>query len=566
MCGITGIISYNSNVNQKELDSLTDALSHRGPDGRGTFIDNNVGLGHRRLSILDLSNAGQCPMKYKTIDGRTYWITYNGEIYNFLELRAELKQHGYHFNTETDTEVVLAGYAHWGKDCLLHFNGMWAFAIWDSYNHELFLARDRFGIKPLYYAFIKDRCIFASEYKVYLALDYFPFTMNSKIIPDLIKQCYRYEGQSNETIVNNVFRLPSGYSMSISQAGKVQLNKWWETMNHIPDIPTSYEDQIDQFRHLFFDSVRIRMRSDTPVGSSLSGGIDSSAVASSMAYIQKDQKEALERCHKNWQHTFIASFPGSKVDETMYADEVVQQIGARPHYWKYNENEVLSNICNSVWSTEDICLSLAVHIWLNYREMRRANIYVTLDGHGGDELLGGYPWHLNVPVNQVNQQLHSDFHFAILPTILRIYDRCSMAHGIEVRMPFMDWRLVTYSFGLPPETKLGGGFTKRIVRDAMKGVMPDSIIKRQSKIGYGLPMIEMFNGPMKDLLVKVMNHQIWLESPFWNGTQVRDFVLQKTLNKQWTYDEYGFIQQIWLLMNLVIWKLVFIENDITSIV
>ncbi|OQX22477.1 MAG: hypothetical protein BWK80_30440 [Desulfobacteraceae bacterium IS3] len=151
MCGIAGILNLNGPINPDELDRFTDSLTHRGPDGRGTFVDGNLGLGHRRLAILDLSEAGKCPMPYGGYDGKRYWITFNGEVYNFLELRDELKKLGYRFRTETDTEVVVASYAHWGEDCLLRFNGMWALAIWDSLEKKLFLARDRFGIKPLYF-------------------------------------------------------------------------------------------------------------------------------------------------------------------------------------------------------------------------------------------------------------------------------------------------------------------------------------------------------------------------------------------------------------------------------
>src|SRR5919199_6560634 len=214
MCGIVGILNFQQPINPVELDRFTDSLSHRGPDGRGTFIDGNLGLGHRRLAILDLSEAGKNPMPYGGENGKRYWITYNGEVYNFLELRHELKDLGHRFKSETDTEVVVAAYAQWGEDCLLRFNGMWAFAIWDTVERKLFLARDRFGIKPLYYLQGASRFAFASELKAFLALDNFSVALNEEIIPQIIQSNQAYEGTTDSTIMKNVLRLPGGHCLT----------------------------------------------------------------------------------------------------------------------------------------------------------------------------------------------------------------------------------------------------------------------------------------------------------------------------------------------------------------
>ncbi|RLC19570.1 MAG: hypothetical protein DRI57_06850, partial [Deltaproteobacteria bacterium] len=433
-----------------------------------------------------------------------------------------------------------------------------------SLEKKLFLARDRFGIKPLYYL-AGNRFAFASELKAFLALDHFSPALNEQIVPMIIKNTQAYEGITDQTIMQGIRHLPAGHFMTINSQGKAGIKKWWETANHIPQIPVKYEEQVEQFRELFLDAVRIRMRSDVSVGTCLSGGIDSSAVASSMARLHQEKTNDLNRCPEDWQQTFIATFPDSKIDERIYADEVVRHIGATPHYWIFNDKEAINHIVDSVWAIEEICGTSAVPVWCNYREMRRNRVVVSLDGHGGDELLCGYTWYLDWPMEQINQNLYRDFHFTLMPSILRNYDRCSMAHGIEVRMPIMDWRLVTFAFGLPAVSKIGGGYTKRVLRDSMTEIMPEKIRLRQSKIGFNSPMIEWFNGGMLSLIRKVMNHKLWLESPFWNGPQLRDQVIAKSEARAWTYDDWATTLHIWTLMNIVIWQLLFVEQDISSL-
>lgn len=562
MCGITGIININQPVEAAELDRFTDALSHRGPDGRGTFIDGRLGLGHRRLAILDLSDAGKCPMRYVAPDGREYWITYNGEIYNFIELRSELERFGYRFQSQTDTEVIVGAYHRWGEECLLRFNGMWAFAIYDVLERKLFIARDRFGIKPLYYWVGNGRFAFASELKAFLALDGFTPRFNQQAAALFLQNNIGYDGMTEETALQGIRRLHGGYCMTVDIDGDVAVRKWWETAQHIPPIPARYEEQVEQFRELFLDAVRLRMRADVPIGTSLSGGVDSSAVACSMKWVHENQKHGLERCPGDWQQTFVATFPGTAVDERRYADEVICHIGAKPHYWIFDSQAATSHIIATAWAMDDFTGVPAVPVWSIYREMRRHKVIVTLDGHGGDELLAGYVQYLDVPIKMLNQKLYQDFHATQLPGILRNYDRCSMAHGIEVRMPIMDWRLVTYAFGLPPETKIGAGYTKRILRDAMQGIMPDNIRARRSKIGFASPLVEWFNGRMAPLIRRIVTHRLWLQSPFWKGRELSEYVLAKTNAAAWTMDDWDACTRLWVFMNLVLWQQLFIEGDL----
>jgi len=560
MCGITGILSYAGPVNSDELERFTNALAHRGPDGWGTYLDHDLGLGHRRLAILDLTDSGKCPMRYTAPGGGEFWITFNGEIYNFLELRSELEKMGHQFQTQTDTEVIAAAYSQWGESCQLRFNGMWAFAIWQPLHRSLFLSRDRFGIKPLYYSNKGNRFTFASELKAFLVLDGFSPMLEEEAARQFLANATAYDGTSAITALSGVYRLPGGHCMTVFADGQPQISKWWETLDHIPIVPGDGKAQIDGFRELFSDAVRVRMRSDVPVGTCLSGGVDSSAVASTMAWLQRNGK-GLERCSENWQQTFVATFPGTPVDERPFAEEVVRHINAKPHYWQFDGKSAVENIVDSVWALDDLAGAPAVPVWSIYREMRRNNVVVSLDGHGGDELLGGYASYLDVALDHLNNRLYQDFHYTHMPAILRNYDRCSMAHGIEVRMPLMDWRLVTYSFGLSAEKKIGRGFTKLILREAMQGIMPEHIRTRRSKVGFASPLIEWYNGDMAPLIRTLVNHHLWLASPYWKGADLRALVLSKTNDRSWTMADWDSASRLWSFFCIVIWQILFIEQN-----
>ena len=555
MCGIVGIWDFFAPIQAETLDRFTDSLAHRGPDGRGTFIDGGLGLGHRRLSILDLSPAGANPMAYG-MNGPRYQITYNGEVYNFLEIRAELMAKGYRFKSDTDTEVVVAAYAAWGPACLTRFNGMWAFAIWDSEEQKLILARDRFGVKPLYVHTVPGRIAFASEIKAFLELDGFIPDMNRDIAAKMAVAAPDCEGIEIETIMAGVKRLPPGHTLTIDRDGNAKLEQWWSSAEHLPSVPARYEEQVEAFREIFFDAVRIRLRSDVAVGTCLSGGVDSSSVAAAMAHVGG----AGARASKDWRRAFIASFPGTLIDETEHADLVAAHVGAQPHHWVFDPDEALSHVMDSVWSMEDVYSGIAVPVWCLYRELRRQGVTVSLDGHGGDELLGGYAWYLDWPMKTLNERLSNEFHVRLLPAILRNYDRCSMAHGIEVRMPLMDWRLVTFALALPPESKIGGGQTKRVLRDAMAGLLPASILQRRQKIGFNSPMIEWFNGGFAPMIREILAHPLWRESGFWDTRSATATIESKTNSRGWTADDFALAGKLWAPMNVVLWHMLFVER------
>jgi len=283
-----------------------------------------------------------------------------------------------------------------------------------------------------------------------------------------------------------------------------------------------------------------------------------------MAKLQGASTQELARCTSDWQRTFIATFPGTMLDERQFADQIVKHIDAIPHYWVFDERTALNSIVGSIWSLEESLPGIVSPVWCLYKSLRQNGVVVSLDGHGSDEALGGYAWYLDALTSDLNQRLYDDFHYKILPGILRNFDRCSTAHGIEVRMPFMDWRLVTYTMALPPDSKLGGGYTKRILRDAMAGTVPDPIRLRLSKIGFNSPMIEWFNGPLVDLVDKVSGSPLWLQSPYFDGPQLRGQILAKCRSRSWTKDDWHLSLQIWSLVSFTIWQMLFIENDQVS--
>ena len=593
MCGIVGIWHLNSMaISKAMLSNFTDALAHRGPDGNGFYIDSdaNLGFGHRRLAILDTTDTGRQPMTYG--DGR-YWITYNGEIYNFLELRNELQKHGYQFYTESDTEVVMAAYDKWGENCQSRFNGMWAFAIWDRREKQLFLSRDRFGVKPLMYFFDGNRFAFASEMKAFLALDWFQAEFDSEMVSVALTNHQLVEG-TERTLLRDLQRLLGGYCLTINQKGDLKKRRWWNTLDHLEPAPASYDEQVERYRELFLDACRIRMRSDVPIGTALSGGLDSSSIVCGMRHI-RDAREAGERLASDWQRAFVATYPGSVIDERKYADEVIRKTGANPVYCEITPDMYLENFERVLFQYEEIS---DIHLgpWAVHKAQRENGVVVTLDGHGGDEALAGYPWHVTAslkdafssvapgraaesldtmkkmelfpqeqfywksiqtvgskvinkmlkkeqtwltqpPAEFVSpayeedrsrikkrdalfQSLYIDFHFTQLPMNLRDFDRLSMAHGVEVRSPFMDWRLVMFTFSLPSESKIGGGYTKRILRDALKGILPESIRQRTRKLGFP-NMTESWSSPKAQEFIRdVVNSSGFQRSSIWDGKRI----------------------------------------------
>ena len=559
MCGIAGFAFGGAPVNADELRRFTDALAHRGPDGVGCFVDGEIGLGHRRLAILDTSEAGNCPLTMRGPDGRTIVITYNGEVYNFLELRSELERVGFVFRGTGDTEVVAAALLHWGNSALDRLNGMFAIAAWEPRARRFLLARDRFGVKPLYLQAGK-RLAFASELKAFLTLDDASPAVNERIFRLTLQDAGRVEGAEFETLLAGVVQLPAGHLLLLDAQGKGGISRWWNPDAHAVTAPAHYEEQVAQFRDLLFDAVRLRLRSDVPVGTCLSGGIDSSAVAGVMAALHSGHSGDLQRSASDWRHAFVSTAPGSALNEQVHAKAVADFVRAESHYIAFDSEQASEVVLDSIWSSESAAGIAATPVWLLNRAIAATGVRVTLDGHGGDEVLGGYTPHLRVPRRELNAYLDGQITRDVLPGILRNFDRATMAHGIESRMPLLDWRLVTFARSLPPDAKLGGGFTKRVLRDAIQGLVPEHIRLRRSKVGFNAPLIEWANGSLSPLLQAAMQLPFWQENPYFDGPRLSREYNARMSAAPWRYDDWQALSQLCALVSLTIWHRQFIEG------
>lgn len=404
MCGITGLVNLDKKpVDKKVLTKMTRVLSHRGPDGEGFYVAKNIGLGHRRLSIIDLSPLGHQPMFY---DNRNLVIVYNGEIYNYLEIREELSSLGYKFKSQSDTEVILASYKEWGTDCLSRFNGMWAFAIYDCKKRTIFAARDRLGIKPFYYHFNKRRFAFASEMKAILELPDFPRKANERIVWD-----YLIGGlvdHREDTFFEGIKELRGGYYLKLKiDHCKLKIKQYWDVdVNRITTF-TKEEEYAERFRELFTDSVRLRLRSDVPIGSCLSGGLDSSLIVSVVNDFLK--KEGKIDQIGIWQQTFSACYDRKKYqgcDERSFIEQVIKKTRAKSHYVFPEGQTLLKEIEKLTYHQDTPFASTSIYAqWNVFRLASQHKIKVMLDGQGADELLSGYHGYFNVYFAQLAREM-----------------------------------------------------------------------------------------------------------------------------------------------------------------
>jgi asparagine synthase (glutamine-hydrolysing) len=523
-------------------------------------------FGHRRLSILDISDAAAQPMNRH---GR-YHIVFNGEIYNFLEIRRELEKTGERFASESDTEVLLAAYARWGKDCLPRLNGMWAMAVWDSQEQQLFLARDRMGEKPLFFLNDGKRFIFASEQKALL-----PFMRDvraSKRFHSLCSDPYAYEG-TGESLFDGISRFPAAH-YGWYKDGKLRMQRYWAPLEGAQAIPSSYDDQVQALRELLLDSCKLRLRADVPVATGLSGGVDSSAVAASIAEVGRQR--GVERLPTDWQNAFVASFPGTVMDEAAPARRIASHLGIRLREIPVIPEGAADDLEKIAYLFEEVHEVNPLPHFRLYREMRNQGFFVSLDGHGGDELFCGYEssvlhalpstlfapkdarmvlntyravhpanaqfrgmsplrigtylgrsevrdrWrgmrrdramrHAAAQCDSLNRHLLGLSFETVLPTLLRNYDHYSMMSGVEIRIPLLDHRIVDFAFALNWKSKLHKGYTKSILRDAVAQWLPKGIVTNRTKIGFAPPIIDWLRGPLRAYLLDELASVAFKES------------------------------------------------------
>lgn len=591
MCGIFGV---KGKVIPEELGyKCIDRIAHRGPDGRGLWQEKDVTLGHRRLAIMDLSDNGLQPMA--DLSGR-YMLVFNGEIYNFIEIREELVSLGYKFVSDSDSEVLLNAYIEWGSSCQDKFNGMWAFAVYDRVEESLFISRDRFGVKPLYYTCPdKDSIAFASEMKALMPL-LDEIKPNRRLVCDPGRIVY-YES-TEECVIEGIKRLPAGCFMTYSR-GQATISRYWNTLDHLVQVPKTYEEQVEYMRELFLDACKLRMRSDVTIGTALSGGLDSSATICAMAHLARNDSDV--RMNNDWQHAYVATFPGTTQDESVYAKAVTDYLNIPATFVTIDPLKAVDKLDDYIYLVEDVYLTSPIPMMLLYGALRENGTYVTIDGHGADELFGGYTfdfiqalkdakskeerdWILtayidsfpkdgsNMALNStsrssvymtyykrrvkdflkrnkedykkvraagdrryeamdtLNKRLYASSHETILPTLLRNYDRYSMGNTVEIRMPFMDYRIVSFAMSIGFASKIHGGYSKSIIRDAMAPYMPKEIAYRKTKIGFNTPIVEWMQGPLKGYFEDILGSQDFINCDLIDASKVQSEIREVISN------------------------------------
>jgi asparagine synthase (glutamine-hydrolysing) len=384
MCGICGVVDLGRPAWTETAAAMADALAHRGPDAAGAYAGDGVALGFRRLAIIDLRDVGNQP--FASDDGRLR-LVFNGEIYNYVELRRDLEARGHRFHSETDTEVLLSAYREWGRECVDRLNGMWAFAVWDERERRLFCSRDRFGVKPFYYSFENGRFVFASELRAFRADSRMRLQADGRAVREYLEQAYL--DHTDETFFKGIRRLPPAHSLVFDDQG-LRLERYWELAPR--DAPAG--EAAEAFRELFLDSVRLQLRSDVPVGTALSGGLDSSAIAAVVDHLLRTESENARSVGPQ-QRTFTAFFETAGYDERLYARAVVERTHAEAHWITFDAGDLIANLPAIVSAQGEPFGSTSIAAgWYVMRAAREAGITVMLDGQGGDELLAGYRAHV----------------------------------------------------------------------------------------------------------------------------------------------------------------------------
>lgn len=576
MCAILGIAGKLPA--QKKIEKARDAMSHRGPDDAGLYYspEEGVALGHRRLSIIDLSEAGHQP--FFSNDGR-FVITFNGEIYNYLEIKKELDGK-YDFKTQTDTEVLLASYIVWGEKCLQKFNGMFAFAIWDKKKRELFCARDHLGVKPFFYCYRNGALYFASEIRGLLALDILR-KPNEKIIFE-----YLYHGlydHRDETFFDGIKHLLPGHYL-VWKNETINVSKYWDLSRVAGNKQVSFLDAQDELRALLADSIRIQYRSDVPVGVNLSSGLDSNSLFYYANKVTGGNTEAFTFCMESEEYNEC-----SVLEETLSAREKTRwhKAHASPQgIWE------AMGLMNSIQGEPYGGIPTVAYETL-YKKAAEDKIIVLLEGQGGDELFAGYKYYLwehekdegkgigekslsysqdKTPLTDrallskdfiaahtegnlsfqapfgshlLNAQ-YRDLVHTKLPRVLRMNDHVSMAYGRELRVPLLDYRIVEFCFSLPVEYKIKGGVQKYIMREAMKNIVPGTLLKKPKK-AFGAIQNEWFRNYFRKEILRLLSSKTFRSRPYWDHNVLQD----KTEKFFKGEGENSFF--LWQCINLELW-------------
>ena len=599
MCGIVGIIGEARSDNH-DFELMVRSLHHRGPDASGTEMGDGFSFGHCRLSIIDTSDGGRQPMHYLN----RYVISYNGEIYNFPEIRRELEELGLEFLTHSDTEVIMAAYHAWGVDAFNCFNGMWAFCIYDKVKKKFIISRDRFGIKPLYYCFDGERFVFASEIKTILLSNIKKIEENLEYLKDYLE--FGSQEFRRDTAFNGVYRFPPN-TYVVAEAdelakGTFEESSYWSCVVNT-STETVEEAKLEQYSQQYFDllkdSVEKRMRADVKVGSCLSGGLDSSSIVSLVKGVAGE--ESGER-----QSSFSVVYKKmetSSCDESEFIEILSRSLGIDSHFIEPIDHEIPVEYEKMIYHLGSPPVGSLMAGWHTFKLVGSSDVTVTLDGQGADEQLAGYESYvtnyfanmdlkeapreyrclqsadhkkrarkgliLNLATKFLGRKLGyramskfvSDVHRYAQPLNERLYcdtvngglrnllhysDSYSMAFSIESRMPFMDYRLVEFLASVPCSYKFHRGWSKYIARVAFEKVLPDQITWRKDKMGWPIPERYWFEGEHKNWMLSKVKSSSFLNEHF--GKLVS------------TFDDLDISKKLKLL-NMAIWHEQFISKN-----
>jgi asparagine synthase (glutamine-hydrolysing) len=599
MCGFVGMIALNGcQANAKVIERMSAAIQHRGPDQDGHYLSGAVALGFRRLAILDLTPTGHQPML--SPDGDVV-LVFNGEIYNYLELRRELEARGHRFASSGDSEVLLHAYLEWGNGCLERFNGMWAFLVYDIRHNKVFGSRDRFGKKPLYRYRHADFVFFGSEIKAILASGVHPGTVNWRIASRFLLQG-KLDGANNQTFYSDIEEIPAGSAFVMDLKGNTTAWRFWS----IEDSTTeNVANPASSFYDIFHDAMKLRMRSDVPVGVFLSGGLDSTSIICDLAKMWNGNLERPPYSLRAF------TYHSPEFDESAYICDTIRQTGAQLDQFEPDTSLLWHNLEKMLWHQDEPVHSVVPLITFDlFRMAARSGYKVILNGQGADEVLAGYwnfftnywysllkdfrfveawreiaafslahqrdqlpllgktvrhslgchlsrfsnyrklaerrrlqaiknhPWFTSelsryfdgectkadnnvYDEPSLNGALKRAVEQEPLPLYLRIEDRNSMAHSVEVRLPFLDYRLVSLAFGLPCNWRVRGPWNKYVLRQAMEGRIPNSVRNRVDKMGFPAPWRNWFAESLHEPLQDTLNSRKMRERGIYNINAIR---------------------------------------------
>ncbi|HWO37579.1 MAG TPA: asparagine synthase (glutamine-hydrolyzing) [Candidatus Acidoferrum sp.] len=632
MCGICGVIHHDpfSHVDVTALKAMNQRIVHRGPDDEGSYVVRNVGLAMRRLSIIDV-HTGKQPV---TNENQTIWLVYNGEIYNHLELKARLEATGHRFRSKSDTETIVHLYEEYGEECVLHLRGMFAFALWDSSKRRLFLARDRLGIKPLYYRQSEESFLFASEIKALLAHPGVSAELNRAALPEFLAFGYL---AGTRTLFDGIQKLAPGHTAVLEESGKLKIQQYWDPPQEtsLESRPTSY--YVDGYRDLLKGVVQSHLMSDVPLGVFLSGGIDSSVIAALMSDIRQGPIE-----------TFSVGYSEQAYSELPYARLMADHLGSSHHEVRISRKDFFDALPKLIWhEDEPLVWPSSVALYFVAR-LARERVKVVLTGEGSDETLAGYTrypftlWNARLdrgyrglmpsglrgllrnavtdsdwlPTKITRKLRHTflardgaswaSFYFdnfyaafseaeqvgllademrptpgqayrdelnfwekssgslleRLLYTDIKTYlvelcmkqDQMSMAASVESRVPFLDHVLVEFALKIPASLKTRGLTGKRILKTAMKKLLPDSILNRR-KMGFPTPYSHWLSGPQVDRVEELLLEGRTLNRGLFKLESVARLFAEHRIN----YRDHS--DKLWRLLNLELWHRVFVDRD-----